>query len=606
MEKGLVPELHDIFKLTTYGHVYDNFPYLDYIPNTETWQGIIGHHCKGKIESESLSQFISFPNSPETFFLSLADSLASNFSRPTLETRGKGEYFVQKLWKKSQSQNKCSLLQEKDEIVALLKFLGKNPSWRDFMSSSYKNLLFQRPEDAHPGKNITSLYTHSKLTGQFYRILSSSFKIEEKEFVGKNRDQIFKLNEQKRESWKLMVYRIKFHFFQKPFRAKDLNIFLNLKKFRDEIKRNFSDNILLMTSDEVLLVLPGEEFFSQIKEIATKYRFWLEIERVSGTLGGIKPEPLGMGQARKEENIYDELPEKIIPPLCEICQMARATKEWFSVEDNLADREESTSNITEHLCDTCYSIRSQQSPLKKLARWTEEGQTKVAWVNLKLNLVDLTTKLKELYSNYLKEIKNPFSQEPEIRFSVISEFQQDYNLFIKEFQKEILKSFGLESVEEILPDFLCIRIEKKNEIISLLKIYKESLQKFFPKFIDGKGSPLKFSIAYTSSKFPFFECYRIIENPISDIQITLIGQGTIKIDNAHLENLLLASNFSYNRSALYKLAEISKIYESLARLKFYDRSERKDFETYSQLQRNLLPLGMDFRSILTFAKLLVT
>jgi len=52
------------------------------------------------------------------------------------------------------------------------------------------------------------------------------------------------------------------------------------------------------------------------------------------------------------------------------------------------------------------------------------------------------------------------------------------------------------------------------------------------------------------------------------------------------------------------LAEISKISERLAELKFQDQSEKGDFETYEALKRNLLPLGMDFSSLLTFAKLL--
>jgi len=67
--------------------------------------------------------------------------------------------------------------------------------------------------------------------------------------------------------------------------------------------------------------------------------------------------------------------------------------------------------------------------------------------------------------------------------------------------------------------------------------------------------------------------------------------------------MLLADKTYYRKSALHNLAEIAKISESLAKLKFKDRSDKKDYWTYKKLEENLANL-MDFRSILTFAKLL--
>jgi len=68
--------------------------------------------------------------------------------------------------------------------------------------------------------------------------------------------------------------------------------------------------------------------------------------------------------------------------------------------------------------------------------------------------------------------------------------------------------------------------------------------------------------------------------------------------------LIIAKEGRYRKSAFYKLAEISKLSEKLAEIKFNDRSEKADFENYDILKRNLLPIGMDFSSILTFIKLL--
>ena len=149
----------------------------------------------------------------------------------------------------------------------------------------------------------------------------------------------------------------------------------------------------------------------------------------------------------------------------------------------------------------------------------------------------------------------------------------------------------------------CLKVQKTNDVFKILDLINIHLDSFFPEFKKLMDGPIKVSITSCNSKFPFFEIWKNIEAQISNLQISLIGRGKIETSLMYLDQLLLASEKSYRKSALYKLAQVSKLSEKLAELKFNDSSEKADFKSYEVLKRNLLPLGMDFEGILTFAKL---
>ena len=92
--KELVPELHDVLKLTALNHDMakwsdqDTKVYKTYLPvDSETWKGITQHHIG----------FGIYPTEPDTFYLAVADSLASSMSR--VGEAGRVEYRLNKLWK---------------------------------------------------------------------------------------------------------------------------------------------------------------------------------------------------------------------------------------------------------------------------------------------------------------------------------------------------------------------------------------------------------------------------------------------------------------------------------------------------------------------------
>jgi hypothetical protein len=628
----LVPELHDLLKLTKLAHdicrwdSQDFETFKPFFPEKEnkTWQGVKQHHCNEGIE-------MGFPTDPDTFYLHIADILASSFSRLDIKIpasaileEGASNYRVRKLWKPSEDEAEDVRLHDEQQIVSLFEFFAKEPSWKEFVRR-YEPTLRNRAEDAHPGKNITSLYTHCKLTGQFCRVLQSSpgCPISQSELDGKDIKQMEDLRKEiTSKKWQLMIARCKFHFLQKPYRARDLNVFGQLKDLMEEICSSYPDNVLFKTSDELLLFLTGEEQLSDITSRAQQKGFWVEIVKNRRFLNEVSPNPESMKGTPKYENLYS-LPPEITPPICELCQAAKATRRW--PEDNALNREicpqckelllaNSLSSVTdllcevdkvrledllqeplgEDLCETCFNLRARPK-LPKLEKWSEEEKAKVAWVRLHLDFAQLNKTLTQLY------LASFPAERAEIRFSVIGEFQEDYTLFLQELRRQILSSFGTENVERILEDFFCVKLIRLRETLVLLQIYHKLLNDFFSTFLKLENSPLKISIVCANTKFPFFEVWKTLEKAQEDIFISLTGRGVMRAPIRALNSIVEAANIPYRKSALHKLAKIEETSRTLAELTFQDRRD-KDYFVYSRLGANLRS-SLDFPSILTFAKL---
>lgn len=607
MAGELVPEIHDIFKLTTLGHVYSDFAYSKLAPDNETWQGIIKHHCS--LRSKKLE---FFPDTPATFLLCIADSLASSVSRQSVEVDedlGK-EYGVRKLWKPRDDSEDLRLKSE-IHMEELMTFIAADPSKEDYFGK-YKDRLLWRSEDSHPEKCITSLYTHSELTGKLYRILTheKSFEITKKELAGKEKKGISDLIKEKMNRWKLTLCKIKFNFNKDPIRARDLNIFIILDELIAQVKEKFADNFLLRTANEILLISPDEDIAKQIKPMFEKYNFWLKVFSGTADLFSIKPNPKDMAEKR-QVNEYFEVKPVLNPPICEICQMAEATRVWEKSTQKDYGKDELTADLLkedevyEYLCGSCVSIRKLGSRLPKLEQWQEEKEAKVCWVMLRLDIDQLSSNLDELYKDYLKSLKVVEPKgETKVSFSVLSEFNYGYESFVKMFNDSIKTEFGSDSVIRILDEFLCLRIQHNTDTLKILEIFNKLMKSNFPKFFETKESPIKLRVIISNIKFPFFEIWRILEKADSDVYLSLIGHGEIDTDVKGAESLLLAKGMNFRKSALHNLEEIAKIHESLAKLHFEDRFDKTDTDTYSKLKNLVGPLQLDFRSILTFVKIL--
>jgi len=128
------------------------------------------------------------------------------------------------------------------------------------------------------------------------------------------------------------------------------------------------------------------------------------------------------------------------------------------------------------------------------------------------------------------------------------------------------------------------------------------MKDFFPTFLNLQDSPVKLAMVCASTKFPFFEIWRILEEAREDVFVSLQGMRTMRAPIAALELLVKAASLRYRRSALHKLMKIEQTSERLAELTFQDRRDR-DRATYSKLAAILRP-SLDFSSIFTFTQLM--
>lgn len=584
----IVPELHDIGKLVDKRAtgIEHNFENASFRLENDTWRGIVEHHCS--------RNFQKYPTSSDTFKLCIADDLAAAFSRYAIEGEDAHVFNTYKLWNPPSETMTQSFIKSAEEAKELFSFLAKNPTANDFFGK-YENMLKKRTEHATRGKNITSLYTHSKLTGQFFRILisdNSTFCVKSEELQGLSKEEVAALISKKKKTWNMSIMRCKFNFAQMPVKAKDMNVFKVLEKLIENLKKELPDNIFFSTSNELLIVTSNvQEPLEKIRKQIEDLEFWMDVAYAETQVGGIKPQLEDIRGKKEKMVVYPPLPNEISPPICELCQISKAKDQpWVDEE----------SGIKEFLCEKCWRIREAGSGLPKFVEWeASEKNPKIGWLKIWLDYELLLKILSELYSQYLKEIRESTPENQiEIRFSTISEFQWDYDKFLKYFEETIEKDFGSGNVQKILPDFLAVQIDSFNLLKHILRRFNELYDAFFPKFKDA-GSPLKLSIVGSDIKFPFLEIWRLLQDTRSEINVQLIGKGYIGLKMKDLSVFLKTK--TDNKALLYKLVKLSEISPKLAKITLSDRLDR-DFYSYTDLRLAVEKFG--FENILTYAKMM--
>jgi len=582
----IVAELHDIGKLidertTGIKHNFENYPAQ---LNGEMWKGITEHHCS--------RDFKKFPTCSDTFKLCIADNLAAAVSRYTPKITGTPVFNVYKLWNPPHEGLPQSFIKSEEEIKELVSFITKEPTTDDFFTK-YGNLLRIRAENATPGKNITSLYTHSKLTGQFFRILVSDnerFCIKPEELKDLSREDVSNLIKEKQNEWKMWIIRCKINFVQTPVRAKDLNVFKIREKLINDMRNEMYDNIFFSTTDELLLFTSNaQDVFKKIRKKIEEFGFWLDAVCVESQIASLKPKSIIAGKSKREP-IYPSLLNEITPPICELCQMAKAKEQpWIDEE----------SGIREFLCEKCWKIREVGSLLTKFVEWEKSEQNpKICWVKIWLNYEALVENLAKLYHMYLKKVGSLTHESVEIRFSTISEFQWDYDEFLRSFWQGITKDFRSDNVQEILTDFLAIRVDSLSQIKGILEGFINAYDRFFPKFKEVE-SPIKLSIVGSNIKFPFLENWRLLCDITNEVNVHLIGKGSIKLKIRDL-TLFLKTRMA-NKALLHKLVSMSEISPKLAKITLNDRAD-KDFKKFENLRMAIESFG--FQNMLTYVKML--
>jgi len=532
---------------------------------------------------------------------------------------------VHRLWK-PQAAAIDQRLARHDDIMDMLDRLARDPDFEDFYRR-YEDIFRTRSEDAGPGMNVTSLDTHVRLVGRFYRFLrkSSALKVAEEE-VRRAVDQglaaaersratqpaeanldpaqikpVADLREQKKREWRIHQFRCRPRILPNPFRARDLNIFGFLKEFLNEVQARFGDHLLFASTDEVLLYSDSPDLLEQIRLLAAPRGIQLEVDS--------KKKNLIEADTKLSRDWRAESPpppvDTIKPPLCELCQMHPATKVWPRdyLASSAAEDEEEIQEGTDYLCETCFVVRSCPSRLRKLAHWEDWAQGDIIWARVRLDFSRLCETLHQLYWGYLRSLDPVTPEEKaEVRFSLLGEFQRDYDSYLGELARRLVQHFGEERTERVLPSLFCLKADTGEDVFKVLRGYLRTLQDFFPAFLGDAGSPLVLSVAISDVRYPFFEVWRAWQDQRSEVEILAVGHGELCLAARHLERFLKLADFPFRRSALHNLAEISRISQQLAELRFRARGERDERQTLEHLSE-FLPLGLDFSGILTLAKL---
>lgn len=313
---------------------------------------------------------------------------------------------------------------------------------------------------------------------------------------------------------------------------------------------------------------------------------------------------------------FPDLAPEIAPPLCEICQLAQAERQWPRESEGAT--EEDRQGPQDDLCARCFALREAEKSaavrLRKLGAWTDLGRAQVIWARLALDYDRLVPALQTLYFRYLcksregalagraKPVPEVRQEWAEIRFPLIAEFWDDYEAFIKAFESRVHERFGPERIEVILPSFFAIQAESGEDVFTFLTCFADAARASFPAFFDLDEAPLRLSVAFCDVKYPFFEVWRRWQAQQCEIEITAVGQGGMKLKLRDLEKFLRLVDFDFRRSALHNLAEVAHISQSLAELRFRAGGEKGERESYDRLKEFSL-LGLGFDGILTLAKL---
>lgn len=668
MDSGkIIPELHDVGKLVNtkwienyiseklnipeknldFSHTFwcmnkETGEEIDYLglfkesfKETPSYECIRYHHEPKNVSEKVFAEFRSKRTEYQVFLVSLADQMASSISRALtnkeekeLVKKGlKSERVFLKLWKTSPDKI-TNLISSKEDFEELIRLINSVTSKNHYFKS-FENELLNRPEDLFPPKNITSLYTHSKLVGKIFRFFDENKAIRKEmdhfEFQG------VKANDLKDavNKWSVIFILGQIKFPHYPSRVKDLNLFQTLT---DKVK-SFSenDNVIFNTSTRfVAIMLPNTNLEDFCKPFVDS-GFIVKVEKVNVKLNELHMTPKSLKKRKMEEfheakyklsaslkdknvpeniiqeklkeeeskhllkgfhesNIYGDL-SLTIDNLCEICQMKSVERDWIDEE----------SGLVEHLCNSCYSIREKKSLATLIQDWYNKNPySKISWIKIDLEINSLNETLENLLNKYLeKKLGSEDFKDLELRFSVLAEFQNDYNSFLKDFNNSLINKFGCENVQLILDDFFCVNIDKLSKIKIILEIYHELFYKYFSKLAEQK-SPITFSASVSIAKFAFFRHWQLIEQPLDDINLVAIGKGSMHVSLPQLRELLKSRIPSSTQ--LHKLSKVSEQSELLGKILVYDKGDfrlHKDFEPIRKLSGIV-----SFKTILIFAKIM--
>lgn len=565
-----------------------------------------------------------FPESSAWAIVSIGEELAAGMGRLREQGAGGNPVFGYHCLWTGKSEGDPRLTAESD-LRQLISHLNGNPSW-DETCRRYGRILHQRVETARPGLNVTTLYSHSVLSGKIARILAPLAS-------AIRPDSNFPDAEKAVASRKFLTLSLEVLFPQQPFRTRDLSVFSARRDAIASAVSYYRDNVLIHYANHLLACFLSPEEADAFSQSFRSAGFVVAESRADRTLSYLLSPKKGITEAIRESPPayrYPSIAAAIEPPICENCQFAHADHRWpaeylarrtdiseaararlereawkslrlddFEVNDRAKLAEWLEQWGEEYLCAPCFDLRCRPSPLTRLATW-ESGR--IAWARVTLDLAQLETNLQELHAQYLHKVATTADLDPTavpVRLPIVRDFVDQYEESLERWTAQVLATFGAANVERIDEGFVCVKLPEKHDALRILGLYQSLLVENFPRLMDRARPAIRLGISIAPAKHPFFVSWRFLESARAPIAIQLVGSGHAEIPaNRLAETLTLIEQG--DRRGYHRLRDIARTSKALAELVLADRTER---DNGFQSLRRIMPLGMDFESLVTIANI---
>lgn len=519
----------------------------------------------------------AWPGNRDWIFASHADTLAAGYGRAIDERRIEsaprhGRY---RLWTGEEPPD--PRLKEEQALGEMIQFLNADPTWEE-AERKYADLLRDRAETARPGLNVTTLLSHSRTVGKLARVLARLDWRTPANGEWKGQAEQEGLNKS------LISAHYWVEFPHQPYRSKDMMIFDAVERFLDEVEQGeFADNVLSRFDNQVLAVFETPERMEAFQDAAFSRGLRLRTQSRRQTLGEYRKTRLGDFSGEEPRFVSPpNLSEQFHEPICEVCKMARATKNWLTDSPRAEDEDEEIGR--EDLCESCFQMRAAARGLQKLKEWRSGG---LVWVHLSLDVGLLRKSLRTLAREYLEAApwhgeesdKQRVIEDLDVSFPVVVDFVEDYKVALKRIHERLEARVGSERVEKLMGNLIAVRLSEAPPLDVMFDCL-DVLRDAFPRLC-GPGDadvafPIRVAFSVSNVKYPFFQHWRFLQGGESEVSVQLVNSGEARFRMRDSERItqVVRDAACGNASSLHSLAMMAASQPSIAQLALLDKTYR--------------------------------
>lgn len=522
----------------------------------------------------------AWPGSRDWIFASHADWLAAGYGRGISDEERidsaprHGRYC---LWTGEEPPD--PRLKEEQALREMIQFLNADPTWEE-AERKYADLLRDRAETARPGLNVTTLLSHSRTVGKLARVLARLDWRTPANGAWKGQAEQEGLNKS------LISAHYWVEFPHQPYRSKDMMIFDAVERFLDGVEQGeFADNVLSRFDNQVLAVFETPERMEAFQDAAFSRGLRLRTQSREQELGAYRKTKRRLGDFSGQRPRFvspPNLPEQFDEPICEVCKMARATKNWLTDRPRAEDEDEEIGR--EDLCESCFEMRADARGLQKLKDWRAGG---LVWVHLSLDVALLRESLKTLAREYLEAApwhgkaseKPQVIEELDVSLPVVVDFVEDYKVALKRIHERLEALAGSGQVERLMDNLLAVRIRGAYPL-GVMFACLDVLRDAFPRLCDPGDAdvafPIRVAFSVSNVKYPFFQHWRFLQGEESEVSFQLVNSGFARFKMKHSKVIAatVKSAAKSHASSLHNLAMMAASQPSVAQLALLDKTDR--------------------------------